>query len=139
MFTPKAFSIRSAISGDRDVFSFTRSESVARRTPSTSTPELTLRPCGSRISSRMNAPGCGGFIPTFAIVDLPDFIRRGVYGITVHRSTGQGGRAVSAGGDTISRFTPSRRRYDPWPFGSRLAGRSAGPVCRPYQIGRAHV
>jgi hypothetical protein len=36
MFTPKAFSIRSAISGDSDVFSFTRSESVARRTPSTS-------------------------------------------------------------------------------------------------------
>jgi len=68
MFTPKAFSIRSAISGDSDVFSFTRSESVTRRTPSTSAPVLTLRPCGSRISSRMNAPGCSGFIPTFAIV-----------------------------------------------------------------------
>jgi hypothetical protein len=33
----------------------------------------------------MNAPGCGGFIPTFAIVLL--FIRREADGMTVHWSS----------------------------------------------------
>jgi hypothetical protein len=60
-----AFSIRSAISGQRAALPFIRSESVARRTPSASAASLTLKPSSSRISSRMNVPGFCGLIPIF--------------------------------------------------------------------------
>jgi hypothetical protein len=60
IFTPKAFSIRSAISADYAALPLMRSERVARRTSSTFAASLTDKPSSSRIPSPMNAPGCGG-------------------------------------------------------------------------------
>jgi hypothetical protein len=65
MSTPNAFSMRSAISGDRAAWPFTRSDRVARRTPRISAARATVRPSFSRISSRMSSPGGDGFMPIF--------------------------------------------------------------------------
>src|SRR5882724_3386008 len=70
ILTPKAFSIRKAISGDKAAWQFTRSDSVARRTPKISAARATDRPSSASISSRMNSPGCDGFMPTLVISSL---------------------------------------------------------------------
>jgi hypothetical protein len=57
---PKAFSILSAISGDNAAFSFTSSDKVARRTPSTSAAQPMDRSNSSRISVRMVNPKTRG-------------------------------------------------------------------------------
>ena len=62
MPTPKAFPIRSAISGDSAALSFTRSEIVARRTRRIRAVSATLSPGSSITSNRMNLPGCEGVI-----------------------------------------------------------------------------
>ena len=53
----------SAISGDSEALPFTRSDSVARRTPRIRAAADTLKPSSSRASIRMKVPGCGGVIP----------------------------------------------------------------------------
>src|SRR5271167_206928 len=63
---PNAFSIRNAISADKAALPLMRSDRVARRTSNTFAASLTLKPSSSRISSQMNAPGCGGAIPILA-------------------------------------------------------------------------
>src|SRR5215471_5526340 len=59
--TPKAFSIRSAMSPDRSAWPLSRLERATRDTPSACAPAVTVSPSGSRISVRMKLPGCGGF------------------------------------------------------------------------------
>src|ERR1017187_3356788 len=60
-FTPKAFSMRRAISPERSDLAFRRLERAGRDTPRTCAAAVTERPCGSMISIRINSPGCGGF------------------------------------------------------------------------------
>ena len=66
MLTPKAFSIRSAISGDSAALPFSRSDSVARRTPRIAAAYVTFRPNSSITSKRTNSPGWEGvmFMPS---------------------------------------------------------------------------
>src|SRR5882672_5417297 len=61
MRTPKAFSTRSAMTPERSAWPFSSFESATRDTPSTAAASVTFNSSGSRISVRMNAPGCGGF------------------------------------------------------------------------------
>src|SRR5208282_5583580 len=49
MLTPKAFSIRKAISGERAAWRFTRSDRVARRTPKISAAPATDRPSSASL------------------------------------------------------------------------------------------
>ncbi len=55
MLTPKAFSSRNAISGESDALPFSRSDSVARRTPRIRAAFDTLSPNSSTTSARMNS------------------------------------------------------------------------------------
>ena len=57
MLTPKAFSMRSAISAESAAWPFSRAESVARRTPRMAAALVTLRPNSSITSARMKSPG----------------------------------------------------------------------------------
>src|ERR1700689_496052 len=61
MSGPKAFSMRSAISGGSAALPRRRSESVARRTFKISAAFDTLRPRASTISVLIRSPGWGGF------------------------------------------------------------------------------
>src|SRR5258707_29948 len=61
IFTPNAFSMRSAISPERLAFPFNKLESAGRDTPSAIAAAVTDNPVGSTISVRMKSPGCGGF------------------------------------------------------------------------------
>src|SRR5208282_4022921 len=61
ILTPKAFSKRSAISGETAALPWVTSESVARRMPRISAARVTVRPSASIISSRIVSPGWGGF------------------------------------------------------------------------------
>src|SRR5260370_33940499 len=61
IFTPNAFSMRSAISPERLAFPFNKPESAGRDTPSTFAAAVTDNSAGSTISVRMKSPGCGGF------------------------------------------------------------------------------
>jgi hypothetical protein len=70
MLTANAFSIRNAISGESEARALTRSDRVARRTPSTSAARATDKPNSFRISSRMNSPGWAGLIPILVISSL---------------------------------------------------------------------
>src|SRR5262245_28926493 len=53
--------MRSAMSPERSAWAFSRLESATRETPSAFAASVTVRSSGSRISVRMNTPGCGGF------------------------------------------------------------------------------
>ena len=57
IFTPKAFSIRSAMVPERSEWPFRKVESVGRDTPSTVAAAETLRFRGSITSVLMNVPG----------------------------------------------------------------------------------
>src|SRR5271156_2777835 len=90
MFTPKAFSIRRAISGYTAALPLTTSDSVARRTPRASAAPLTERPSSPRTSSRMKTPGWACLIRIAVITSVISdvlipriFIHAEVYGITV--------------------------------------------------------
>src|ERR1035441_1706255 len=61
MSGPKAFSMRSAISGVKAALPRRRSEKVARRTFKTSAAFETLSPSASITSVLMRSPGWGGF------------------------------------------------------------------------------
>src|SRR5258706_7849330 len=60
ILTPKAFSIRSAISPERLALPFNRLDRVGRETCRTRAAAVTERPRGSMISVRMKSPGWGG-------------------------------------------------------------------------------
>ena len=68
MLMPKAFSMRRAISGDREDLAFSRSERVARRTPRISAALVTLSPRSSTISVRMKSPGWEGVMNAFMLL-----------------------------------------------------------------------
>ena len=61
IFTPKAFSMRSAISPDRSALAFNKLDRAGRDTCNTAAAAVTDRPAGSMISVRIKSPGCGGF------------------------------------------------------------------------------
>src|SRR5262245_53002357 len=61
MLTPNAFSMRNAISGDKEERSFSSVDNAARVTPSALAAAVTESPSGSTISARTKPPGCGGF------------------------------------------------------------------------------
>src|SRR5450756_1001026 len=63
---PKAFASRTAISAEMAAFSLTRLFSAWRLTPRTRAPSVTVRPSGSRHSSRTIRPGWGGFFASSA-------------------------------------------------------------------------
>src|SRR5271166_2871334 len=60
IFTPKAFSMRSAMSPERSALPFNRLESAGRETLSAAAAAVTDRPAGWIISVRMKSPGWGG-------------------------------------------------------------------------------
>ena len=60
IFTPNAFSIRSAISPDSPALPFSKLDSVGRETPSAAAAAVTDSPCASTISVLMKSPGWGG-------------------------------------------------------------------------------
>jgi len=62
IFTPKALSIRSAISPDRSALPFSKLERAGRDTRNALAASVTVNPAGSTISVRMKSPGCGGFL-----------------------------------------------------------------------------
>src|SRR5208337_4791418 len=99
MLTSNAFSMRSAISGERAALPFIRSERVARRTPNTSAASLMLKPNSPRISSRMNSPGWGGAMPILLGV-LPISGSPPGRGCRFLPASDQGQPPVSADGDT---------------------------------------
>src|SRR4051794_1813136 len=73
--------MRYAISGDRADLPLTRSESVARRTPSISAARATDRSSGSRMLQTITSPGCEGcfiFIARSSVVILNVQFRNGV-------------------------------------------------------------
>src|ERR1700691_1554228 len=61
IFTPKAFSMRSAMSPERDALPFSRLDSAGRETFSAAAAAVTDSPAGWMISVRMKSPGWGGF------------------------------------------------------------------------------
>ena len=67
ILTSKAFSMRSAISGDNAALPFSRSESVARRTPRISAAFVTFKPSSSMTSVRMKSPGWEGVMFTLIV------------------------------------------------------------------------
>ncbi|HWD97907.1 MAG TPA: hypothetical protein VG345_02675 [Bryobacteraceae bacterium] len=60
-FTPKAFSMRNAISPDKSALPFKRWKAQGGIHAEQIAAALTDRPAASTISVRMNSPGCGGF------------------------------------------------------------------------------
>src|SRR5437899_3725016 len=61
IFTPKAFSMRSAMSPDRSALPLRRLDSAGRETRSAAAAAVTDKPAGWMISVRMKSPGWGGF------------------------------------------------------------------------------
>jgi hypothetical protein len=61
MSTPKAFSKRMAISGERATRSFRRFETAGRLTPKAFATSVTVRRSGATTCLRSTPPGCGGF------------------------------------------------------------------------------
>jgi hypothetical protein len=61
IFTPKAFSIRSAMSPERLALPLSRLDSVGREIPSAAAATVTDKLAGPIISVRMKSPGWGGF------------------------------------------------------------------------------
>src|SRR5579871_937746 len=61
IFTPKAFSMRKAISPDKPELLFNSVDKVGRETFRTRAAAVTDKPLASMISVRMKSPGCGGF------------------------------------------------------------------------------
>ena len=78
MSEPNAFSMRKAISGDREALPARRSDRVARRTLRMSAALDTLKPRASMISVLIRSPGWGGF---FMVIIQYLF---SMYGIAVH-------------------------------------------------------
>jgi hypothetical protein len=62
ILTPKAFSMRSAISPERAALPFSKLDNAGRETPNATAAAVTDRPTGAMISVRMKSPGWGGFI-----------------------------------------------------------------------------
>ncbi len=62
-YSGKTFSTLSAMAGDKEALPFSKSESVARRTPRIRAIAKTLNPKSSRASIRIKVPGCEGVIP----------------------------------------------------------------------------
>src|SRR5690348_10522859 len=60
-FTPKAFSMRSAMSRERSALPLRRFDNAGRETWSAAAAAVTDRPAGWIISVRMKSPGWGGF------------------------------------------------------------------------------
>src|SRR5580658_8942321 len=69
ILTPKAFSMRRAMSPERAAFPLSRLESAGREIFNPAAAAVTVRPAGSMISVRMKSPGCGGFF--MGITSLP--------------------------------------------------------------------
>src|SRR5271157_4352440 len=61
IFTPKAFSMRSAMSPERSALPLSRLDRAGRDTCSAAAAAVTDRPAGAIISVRMKSPGWGGF------------------------------------------------------------------------------
>src|ERR1035437_761974 len=61
IFTPKAFSMRSAMSPERSALPLRRLDSAGRETRSATAAAVTDRPAGWMISVRMKSPGWDGF------------------------------------------------------------------------------
>src|SRR6266404_6024708 len=61
IFTPKAFSMRSAMSPDRSALPLRRLDRAGRETRSAAAAAVTDKPAGWMISVRMKSPGWGGF------------------------------------------------------------------------------
>src|SRR5467141_936234 len=61
IFTPKAFSMRSAMSPDRSALPLSRLDKAGRETRSAAAAAVTDKPAGWMISVRMKSPGWGGF------------------------------------------------------------------------------
>src|ERR1035437_5551796 len=72
---PKAFASRTAISAEMADFSLTRLFRACRLTPRTRAPSVTVRPSGSRHSSRTIRPGWGGFFICMRISHFRIFYR----------------------------------------------------------------
>src|ERR1019366_6771311 len=70
---PKAFASRTAISTEMAAFSLTRLLSAWRLTPRARAPSVTVRPSGSRHSSRTIRPGWGGFFICMADFSSPNY------------------------------------------------------------------
>src|SRR5579875_1019737 len=67
IFTPKAFSMRSAMSPERPALPLSRLESAGRETWSAAAAAVTDKPAGSIISVRIKSPGWGGFFIGMAV------------------------------------------------------------------------
>src|ERR1700674_2733757 len=61
IFTPKAFSMRSAMSPDRSALPLSRLDSAGRETRRAAAAAVTDKPAGWMISVRMKSPGWDGF------------------------------------------------------------------------------
>src|ERR1035441_10672705 len=61
ILTPKAFSIRRAISPERSALPLRRLDRAGRDTCSATAAAVTVKPAGMIISVRMKSPGWGGF------------------------------------------------------------------------------
>src|SRR5258708_2904616 len=94
IFTPNAFSMRSAISPERLAFPFNKLESAGRDTPSAIAAAVTDNPVGSTISVRMKSPGCGGFFRGISVsihlmvvfkIQFVDILGKSVIGIGAAR------------------------------------------------------
>src|ERR1700733_8630537 len=72
IFTPKAFSMRSAISPERSELPFNRLDRAGRETRSAAAAAVTESPAGSITSVRIKSPGCGGFF--MGIILAPSFL-----------------------------------------------------------------
>src|ERR1700687_3623539 len=88
IFTPNAFSMRSAMSPERSALPLSRLDRAGRETLSAAAAAVTDRPAGWIISVRMKSPGWGGFFigmafaPSVSVVvlkiDVVDFALHGV-------------------------------------------------------------
>jgi hypothetical protein len=70
IFTPNAFSIRSAISPDKPALLFNKLDNAGRETPSAAAAAVTDKPAGSTISVRIKSPAWGGFFIAMALFSL---------------------------------------------------------------------
>lgn len=61
IFTPKAFSMRSAIFPERLALPLSKLDRLGRDTRSAAAAAVTVKPAGAIISVRMKSPGWGGF------------------------------------------------------------------------------
>ena len=61
IFTPNAFSMRSAMSPERSAFPLSRLDRAGRETRNAAAAAVTDRPAGLIISVRMKSQGWGGF------------------------------------------------------------------------------